>query len=862
MQYFWDDGKCLTANFGRICTGQDKCYNNNANSEQSCSNVGQSFSGQDAQYAQKGVCIPKDFAQKTLGNNQTVVVDRNLNIMWQLAIDSSNKRTWDDANSYCEDLKYDGLSGWRLPTVKELLSIVDNSKDSNAAYEIFGSLPASPLFWSSKTYGDNGINVSLKTGESSRVAKSTTLYVRCVKGTKEGDGNFVQANVGGDTIVTDKTTGLIWYNNDTTVSWQDALSACEDLEYAGFDDWRLPNKNELASLYNFEASTGNSDYPGMSTTKKSWSSTTIKKYNNMAWVVDFKTGGNGALKIDQQFSKGTTTDISYMCVRTATCGAGKNWDGEKCVDPCEGSGCGELDNSTGVCRLETLDTTKCECEDEYFWTKDEPNDNYICGAEERTVDCIGLPEHASWNTATQITQTLTDVITYKLDMWGNQTDEIDHIDYKYDPTAQGSYNTTASENECRFKCESGYYWNNSSQCLNPCNPNPCSSLSNSTGACTASNATTYKCGCNSGYFWDTSRLSCRKPCDNNPCLNVNNSTGGCSNANATSLNGYTCECNIGYFWNGSSCQKSINLGKICTGQNQCYNNGNNSITCPEVGENFFGQDYQYTQKCSTKTFSIKTTTISGQNIVLDKKTGLEWQQTIPSTGYTWSQANTYCNNLSYGNYSDWRLPTPKELFTIINDSTYAPATYTDYFTNTASDANYWTSKKVAGNTSLAWTVSIRWGYTSSQSASSSQTAEGSEPIKVRCVRAAILREGNFSTSTENNQDIVTDNTTGLMWTKNYVTDKTWQEALKYCEDLTYANSSFWRLPNKNELISLVNYDKREPSTDFPGMTESRSFWTSTSRPNLPERAFDVYFLNGNIATQPKTGEKRAVICVK
>ncbi len=566
LQYFWDDGKCLTANFGRICTGQDKCYNNNANSEQSCSNVGQSFSGQDAQYAQKGVCIPKDFAQKTLGNNQTVVVDRNLNIMWQLAIDS-NKRTWDEANSYCENLNYDGLPSWRLPTVKELLSIVDNSKDSNAAYEIFGSLPASPVFWSSKTYGDNGINVSLETGESSRVTKSTTLYVRCVKGTKEGDGNFVQANVGGDTIVTDKTTGLIWYNNDTTVSWQDALSACEDLEYAGFDDWRLPNKNELASLYNFEASTGNSDYPGMSTTKESWSSTTIKKYNTMAWVVNFKTGGNGALKIYQQFSKGTTTDISYMCVRTATCGAGKNWDGEKCVDPCEGSGCGELDNSTGVCRLETLDTTKCECEDEYFWTKDEPNDNYICGAEERTVDCIGLPEHASWNTATQITQTLTDVITYKRDMWGNLTDEIDHIDYKYDPTAQGSYNTAASITECRFKCESGYYWDNSSQCLNPCNPNPCSSLSNSTGACTASNATTYKCACNSGYFWDSSTKKCISPCKpSNPCSGLSNSTGVCT---ANSTTGYTCGCNSGYFWNGSKC---VNPCETC-------NNDANSYSC-------------------------------------------------------------------------------------------------------------------------------------------------------------------------------------------------------------------------------------------------------------------------------------------
>ena len=65
-----------------------------------------------------------------------------------------------------------------------------------------------------------------------------------------------------------------------------------------------------------------------------------------------------------------------------------------------------------------------------------------------------------------------------------------------------------------------------------------------------------------------------------------------------------------------------------------------------------------------------------------------------------------------------------------------------------------------------------------------------------------------------------------MWQKDYVSGKTWKEALSYCENLTYAGYSDWRLPNRNELASLINYDNVSPASDFPDMP-SLEFWSSS-----------------------------------
>lgn len=104
----------------------------------------------------------------------------------------------------------------------------------------------------------------------------------------------------------------------------------------------------------------------------------------------------------------------------------------------------------------------------------------------------------------------------------------------------------------------------------------------------------------------------------------------------------------------------------------------------------------------------------------------------------------------------------------------------------------------------------------------------------------------FESSTVNGNVIVTDTETGLIWQKTYVSSKTWQGALSYCENLTYAGYSDWRVPNKNELASLVNYGKYDPASDFPADMPAGYFWSSSTSVTYPSQAWLVTFTVGAI----------------
>jgi formylglycine-generating enzyme required for sulfatase activity len=110
--------------------------------------------------------------------------------------------------------------------------------------------------------------------------------------------------------------------------------------------------------------------------------------------------------------------------------------------------------------------------------------------------------------------------------------------------------------------------------------------------------------------------------------------------------------------------------------------------------------------------------------VFDTKTKLTWQQTAPAATYTWAAATTYCQSLSLAG-TGWRLPTSKELQTIVDysqsnpsiDPTAFPATPATYF---------WSSSPLAGSPSSAWFVYFSSGITGFFDVTSS--------TDVRCVR--------------------------------------------------------------------------------------------------------------------------------
>ncbi len=98
--------------------------------------------------------------------------------------------------------------------------------------------------------------------------------------------------------------------------------------------------------------------------------------------------------------------------------------------------------------------------------------------------------------------------------------------------------------------------------------------------------------------------------------------------------------------------------------------------------------------------------------------------------------------------------------------------------------------------------------------------------------------------TDNGNGTVTDNNTGLVWQKDTadtnndgsITDDdypsgdqlTWQEAIDYCNGLSFAGASDWRLPTKFELQSIVDYGRYTPTINPVFSCQSFYYWSATT----------------------------------
>ena len=94
--------------------------------------------------------------------------------------------------------------------------------------------------------------------------------------------------------------------------------------------------------------------------------------------------------------------------------------------------------------------------------------------------------------------------------------------------------------------------------------------------------------------------------------------------------------------------------------------------------------------------------------------------------------------------------------------------------------------------------------------------------------------------------IVTDNTTHLQWQDDNISESmTWQEGIEYCEALHLGDYNDWRLPNINELDSLVDDTTLSPAIDSAfENTIVIDYWSSTSSPKNAILAWHVYFNTG------------------
>jgi hypothetical protein len=309
-----------------------------------------------------------------------------------------------------------------------------------------------------------------------------------------------------------------------------------------------------------------------------------------------------------------------------------------------------------------------------------------------------------------------------------------------------------------------------------------------------------------------------------------------------------------------------------TGQTTCYDN-DSEITCPAPGEAFYGQDASYTinppsySKLDANGNDLPDSAASW-SMVRDDVTGLIWEVKTDDGSihdkdnkYTWYDSNpatngghagmpgdgtdsedfiNTLNSANFGGFSDWRLPTIKELSTIVNIETWSPSINTYYFPNTASsDCYYWSSTTHAYDNSKAW----KMGFFAGDMLNSGLTK--SLFHYARAVRGGLfLGENNFVV---NDDGTVTDTATGLMWQQLSSGSMIWNAAVTYCENLSLAGYNDWRMPNRKEIQSLVDYSKYSPAINTTAFDITHSdYFSSTINPNSPDWGYCYSLWDGSI----------------
>ncbi len=272
-----------------VDTHQSNCYDNS--SVTTAPSSGSAFYGQDAQYSGN--------APSYQDNGDGTITDLNTGLMWQQGF--NYEKTYAEAVSEASTFNLAGHTDWRLPTIKELYSLIQFSGyDVSSWQDTIGAIPFIDMnyfpfmygdvsigdriidaqYWSSTeyvsttmngdptTFGVNFADGRIKGYPNGPIGPpgnqtTTATFVKYVRGnTSYGINNFAD---NGDGTVTDQATGLMWMQNDSghegagssgdgTMNWEDALDWAENLTYAGYSDWRMPNAKELQSIIDYSRS--------------------------------------------------------------------------------------------------------------------------------------------------------------------------------------------------------------------------------------------------------------------------------------------------------------------------------------------------------------------------------------------------------------------------------------------------------------------------------------------------------------------------------------------------------------------------------------------------------------------------------
>lgn len=350
-----------------VDTAQNACYDNEQ--QITCPNQGTAFYGQDGQ-------VYGNQPSYTMSADGLTVHDHVTGLTWTQSpdldddgdIDIDDKLSAAEAPAFLATLNarnYGGYSDWRIPSIKELYSLMDfRGIDPNPmGTDTTGLVPYIDSDYFAFGYGDmaageriidaqflstsqyvgtvmNGqtaiFGLNLADGRIKGYPSTKEQYVYFCRGNSAYGENAFASN--GDGTVTDHATGLMWSQDDSGsgMTWEEALAwaqAANSQGYLGYDDWRLPNAKELHSIVDYSRSP---DTTGSASIDPVLNATQITNVNGEA---DYGFYWSSTTHLSQNGSAGHGVYIAF--------GRGLgSMDGTHVIDV-HGAGCQRSDPKTG-----------------------------------------------------------------------------------------------------------------------------------------------------------------------------------------------------------------------------------------------------------------------------------------------------------------------------------------------------------------------------------------------------------------------------------------------------------------------------------------------------------------------------------
>lgn len=223
----------------------------------------------------------------TISEDGKVIIDNNTGLMWERHLNwqwgktvapkgkwrpqdifpykdgEPKRRPYHEGVQYCKGLELGGYSDWRMASMKEGHTIAHYASARPAIWmkyfkDVFAGLPgygdrgkggmwAGPL---GPDHNNSGWHLGFIDGHFMGYPRGGYKTTRCVRADNNGTYFHPEYIDNKDGTVTEKVASLMWVKKVESglLDWEESLQYCENLDYAGHTDWKLPSNKEATSI--------------------------------------------------------------------------------------------------------------------------------------------------------------------------------------------------------------------------------------------------------------------------------------------------------------------------------------------------------------------------------------------------------------------------------------------------------------------------------------------------------------------------------------------------------------------------------------------------------------------------------------